>query len=420
LALRFSPDSRRLAFGGYRSVLSVALVENPANVIRMPTVSQIWSLEFASDNRILAGLGVGTIQLFRFYPKQSELSAEWVTTFEGRGIHRSVISVSNEESFLLAREEENAVELVRAADLLGFRPPPLDSIVLGSAGGFLLTYDEQTGTTLVRNATGGEATLLGIRPSRDCSPAYCAATGLYAVFGTDGAVHLFDARNWTLRKRVDVSPPPADMCFSKDGSFLAAGSSAGIVWIIDVATGKSSELPRSAHQVQFSPVDDVLAVANYGETTLALLSATKFHQLATIDTMSPIWFFKFHPRGDKLAVVEEYGISLWDVASRQFAGMYRGHRKRVRELAFSPNGRTAASIDAEAVHIWDVSTAQAFCSHGVWPTEGPRWLAFVDDATLFAGEFGSTTYYCFGGLGAADARFRTPQVLTDVMRVAPE
>src|SRR5262249_48871759 len=89
-------------------------------------------------------------------------------------------------------------------------------------------------------------------------------------------------------------------------------------------------------------------------------------------------------------------IRLWDLATRREARRFPGHRRGVRALAFSPDGKTLASAggrwEEEArqrkdpdpcVRLWDVETGQQRRAldghHG-----GARAVAFSPDGAALA------------------------------------
>lgn len=418
LCIRFSPNSRRVAFGGYDSVLSVANVDNPKTLVHVATRRQIWSLEYITDYRILAGLGDGQVQLFRAVtrrpPNNSHVTSEWVTTVKNGGTYRSIVAAENGEAFLVAREQDRAVELVRAADLLGYRPPPIDTSISRVAGNHVLMYDKKTRTTKVRNVQGGDAVPIDIDVRHECPPAYSEAAKLLAVARNDGSICFFNSEDWTLQKSVPISSTAFAMSFSHDGRFLAVGCEQGQFQVIDVLHGHVDSISKPRHTsfslVRYSPVEDLLAIADIGKTELMLLHGPKLDQVKKLTTSSGIQCIRFSPQGDKLAVGEIHGVSLWDIPALQPAGLYGGHSRLPLALDFSANGRTVCSVDTSSIHLWDADTALGFCTIPIWECPEP-WLAFADDKTLLIGDVMTGIYHCFGGNWATDHRFRSPAAI---------
>jgi WD40 repeat protein len=417
LSIAFSPNGTRVAFGGYGNVLSVAFMTDPSVVLRIMAKEQIWSLEYFSDDRILAGLTTGHVQLFRVLVKRpphvSRLTAEWFTPAKGGGTCRATVPNGAREEFLVARQEDTAVELVRAADLLGYRPPMLQypEFVMGTAGPYVLTRNQDTGITIVRNIDNSKSARIDVDPENYCPPAYSSVRKLFAVGAKDQHIHFFNSDNWKAVKRVPAPAPPTALSFSKEGRLLAASCADGKVSVVDLDTGDVRPVAEpSDHghpQALFSPADDLLAVADRGSFTVKLFRGPEFKPIAALKTISAIHCIQFNAGGDLLAVAEGNGASLWHVPSMRLAGMYRSRSGETRAIGFSPNGRTIASVADNGVDIWDASTALCYCTFETLPFTQP-WLTFDDDSVLLTGELLTGVYQCFGGPWATDARFQSP------------
>jgi serine/threonine protein kinase/WD40 repeat protein len=156
-----------------------------------------------------------------------------------------------------------------------------------------------------------------------------------AVAWTAGAgITVHDAASGALLDRFKGANPT--FALSPDGKWLARQENSDIV-LLPIASGE----PRvvlgrqggvSASALAFSPDGTRLAAAFYKRTT----------------------------GGEDPAELYDVGkVVLWDVAKREQLGTLRGHRERVFDVAFSPDGAWIAtgSLDYTA-RIWEARTGQ--------------------------------------------------------------
>jgi WD40 repeat protein len=116
------------------------------------------------------------------------------------------------------------------------------------------------------------------------------------------------------------------VAFSPDGRTLAGGDVHGVVKLWDVATGTEQVTLRGAGDEDF--MNEVAALA-------------------------------FSPDGRTLAVAVDRAVWLWDVGTGSLAGRLEGHERKVKCLAYSPDGtRLASGGYDQKVRLWDVARYQ--------------------------------------------------------------
>jgi WD40 repeat protein len=161
--------------------------------------------------------------------------------------------------------------------------------------------------------------------------------------------------------------PILSVAYSADGALLAAGCWDGTIKLYDAITGEPHKTLRGHRRpvkaLAFAPVGNLLASGN-DERVLKLWDVDRGVELAALKGCNgAIESLAFSPDGALIATGGGYGkttpeIRLWDVATRQEAGVIDGeHKHHITAVAFAPDGRTLASGGKDAtLCLWDVDT----------------------------------------------------------------
>jgi WD40 repeat protein len=187
---------------------------------------------------------------------------------------------------------------------------------------------------------------------------------LLAAGRGDGAVGIWDRRT---RRWVRVLAAHTDfvkaLCFTKDGKTLISGSQDGTTRFWDVRTGTLQRSVQSTGNcLAISPDGRLLAIASVGTVTLWSLAAGKKvqHWQAHGDNVASV---AFSPDGRSLATGgsdEDFSAHIWDVATAKMKQDLRGvsdFRSGVWSLAFAPSGRVLASGGNRAC-LWSARTGR--------------------------------------------------------------
>ncbi|MBV7339737.1 hypothetical protein KFU94_68300 [Chloroflexi bacterium TSY] len=188
---------------------------------------------------------------------------------------------------------------------------------------------------------------------------------------------------------ADVFSAIYSLAYSPDGHFLAAGDSAGRLWVWQVADGQLIRImwdhTDSVMAVVFSPDGEMLASCSR-DHTIHLRHARTGQMLQMLhEHTHTVWSIAFNPDGQTLASGgDEQLVFLWDVNSGALRHRLVSHTDIVRTIAFSPDGQTLASGGNDCViRLWDMQTRQARTLPLVH-TQWIRVLAFSPDGRTLA------------------------------------
>ena len=151
--------------------------------------------------------------------------------------------------------------------------------------------------------------------------------------------------------------------------------------ISTLLTGHTGQVGR----VAFTRDGRALATAGY-DGTVRLWNVTDGRSLGQLPLVEPkrVRAIAFAPDGAVLAVVSGPTVRLWDMASRQPLGEpLVGHDKDVVKAVFSPDSALVATISLDTtIRLWDVATGRPHGPPLVGHTDAVFDAAFRDDSTL--------------------------------------
>ncbi|MER6947204.1 WD40 repeat domain-containing serine/threonine-protein kinase [Nonomuraea sp. NPDC000554] len=365
-ALAFTSDGGVLAIAGRDGTTLVTEGATDGGVERIDTKGPADTPAFSPDGRLLAvpaadAVGVWRVadqRLLGTFPLRDPAHG-YAFSSDGRAFHYlsghgSVVSldVSNLSTALSTGQEEDTRAAALSTD---------GRVVADEVGGAIRLTDAVRRRPLGRIAATGDL-------------AMNRAGTLVAVAGDP--VTIWDVATGRRLAVLDAGGDVPAVALSPDGGTLATARG---------RTLETWDVARASRIRSYEGVGDLAMAFSPDGRTLAV--GAKLLDLAT-GSSTPLnapWptALAFTPDGRTLASgLADGGVQLWSVAERTRRGSFTAGSEPVRELRFSPDGRTLA-VDGERIALWDTATLREVGQVPVGPhTAG---LAFSEDGTRLRG-----------------------------------
>lgn len=193
----------------------------------------------------------------------------------------------------------------------------------------------------------------------------------------------------TLVQMIASMEPILCLAFTGTGDRLAYGSPAGMIRILDFATGQELRTLRGhtggVYAIAFSP-DGKSLVSGANDNTARVWDLTTGKELRVLrGHTGAVWTVAFASDGKTVASgSSDSTIRLWDASTGRHLRTLEEHAGPVRAVAFSPDGKLLASgSDDRTVRVWDPATGRR--KHTITEhTEAVRSVAFSPDGKALA------------------------------------
>jgi WD40 repeat protein len=251
------------------------------------------------------------------------------------------------------------------------------SVAFSPDGSQLATGDAEGGLRLWQTATGEPCLNLVGHRGWVWAVAFSPDGRLLASCSSDKTIRVWQVETGDCLQVLRQAGSVWSVAFSQDSQILASGSDDSTIRLWQVNTGECNRL-LSGHEgrilcLAFSPDGQSLASGSDDQTLRIWDLQTGVCRAVYPEHQDRIWSLAFSPVGVSLpnrpdqpasapvpmlaSGSADQTIRLWSLATDTCVQVLRGHRDRIRSVAFSPDAQQLiSSSDDQTLKIWQIPT----------------------------------------------------------------
>ena len=252
---------------------------------------------------------------------------------------------------------------VRFAWFIDFSPDGTSLVT--SYGGW---DPDEGGEIRIWDVTTGDMKWVASRQRGLRASAWSPGGTLVACGSYGGSVVLFDAKSGEEKLEVTTGGDCVELVqITPDEQFVIAGTTDGVVWIWEIATGKEFRVIPTHNKniwgMRLSSKGKTLATAG-PDRTARVTDIESGKQLHRLEHPAVAMGVIFTPDGRQLVSgCHDSEIRVWELETGKLARTISGHRGSVNDFDFSPDGKLLASSSSDrTVRVWDFESGQLVAS----------------------------------------------------------